>query len=73
PALPNLTGKTLADAIAALEAFNEETGAAVTWTVQDFVVGDPIAAGKVVVTNPPPGAEIQFEQSITLFVGVLSE
>ncbi len=70
PTLPNLTRITLADAIAALEAFNEETGAAVTWTVQDFVVGDPIAVGKVVVTNPAPGGEIQFEQTITLFVGV---
>ena len=70
PKMPNLIGKPLADAIAALETFNEETDAAVTWQVQEIGVEDLTTFGTIVVTNPPVGADILFEQTITLFVAI---
>ena len=44
--------------------------AAVTWQVQEIGVADLTTFGTIVVTNPPVGADILFEQTITLFVAI---
>jgi penicillin-binding protein 1A len=69
PLLVDLRGVLGADIEARLTTFNEETGLQVTWVVQGIAAADPADWGRVISTVPAAGAELEYGQTITVFVG----
>jgi beta-lactam-binding protein with PASTA domain len=68
-ALPSLVGLTFNQAVEAIRLFEEETGVNVTLRREDVDVLDPAQRGRVIGTNPPPGAVVQYGAVITAIVG----
>jgi len=70
PQLIDLTGLSLTDVEMVITAFNEESGLALEFTIENVPTDQPEAVGRVLNTNPPPGALVEPGQLITIFVGV---
>jgi penicillin-binding protein 1A len=71
--LIDLRGMTVDEVIAALRAFEEETGVALSFTTSAIDTEDPALEGRVVSTNPPPGGTVTHGDTITIFLGNLVE
>jgi membrane peptidoglycan carboxypeptidase len=70
--LIDLRTLTVDAAVIALEAFEEETGVALEFSVTFRDVDDPSLVGLIVDTNPPPGATVTHGQAIQIIVGTLA-
>jgi beta-lactam-binding protein with PASTA domain len=70
PALLDLSGLPLADVQAAVDAFNEELGLNLSFTIENVPTDEPSAIGFVVGTNPPAGTLLEADQAIVIYVGV---
>lgn len=70
PELIDLRLLNLADVDAAITAFNEQTGLGLTWVVVNQPTTEPTVLGRVINTNPPPGAVVEPGQVITVIIGV---
>jgi membrane peptidoglycan carboxypeptidase len=70
PALIDLSGLTLADVQAAVEAFNEESGLNLSFTIENVPTDEPAALGRVTGTNPPAGTLVEPDQVIVIYIGV---
>ncbi|MFO7548903.1 MAG: transglycosylase domain-containing protein [Acidimicrobiia bacterium] len=68
-ALPGLAGLTFEQAVEAIRLFEEETGVNVTLRRENVDVLDPAQRGRVIGTNPPAGAVVQYGAVITALVG----
>jgi serine/threonine-protein kinase len=67
--VPDLIGMTIEDAVEALAAFEEESGVTVGWVQQKVATEDPDEVGRVLRTNPRPGARVEGTFQIVLTVG----
>jgi membrane peptidoglycan carboxypeptidase len=67
--VPDLIGMTIEDAVAALTAFEEESGVTVGWVQQKVATEDPDEVGRVLRTNPKPGTKVEGTFQIVLTVG----
>jgi membrane peptidoglycan carboxypeptidase len=67
--LPDLTGMTVDEAIAALDQFAEETGVEVSFVVEFVETTEPSLVGLIVATSPSAGTVVTYGDEITLFVG----
>lgn len=63
---------TVDGAVAALDAFEEETGVALDFSVTFQDVSDPAQVGVIIQTSPAPGATVTHGQSIQIVVGKLA-
>lgn len=70
PELIDLRGLSLVEVEAAITTFNEESGLNLVWTIENVPTNEPSAIGQVITTNPPPGALVEPEQTIVIFIGV---
>jgi len=71
-ALVNLVGMTPAEALGAVDAFTLATGVALTVTQATAPVTDAGLVGKIIATNPAPGATITKSAAVIVTVGVLA-
>jgi len=67
---PNLIGLPVTQVDAALALFLEETAVTLSWVRVDVEVADPAQWGRVIATNPVPGALVSPGDTITVSVGV---
>jgi len=70
PEMPSFINVPIEEFEDVLAAFNEESGLNLTWVQEEIPVEDPTSWGRIVGTDPPPGALIELEQEITVIVGV---
>lgn len=70
PILLDLRGLAASQVDSALAVFNEETGLDLTWTRVDVSTDEPSAVDTVIRTEPGPGATVDYEQRIRVFIGV---
>ena len=70
PILLDLVGLAAAQVDSAIGRFNEETGLDLAWTRVDVPTDEPSAIDIVIRTSPGPGAIVEFEQRIRVFIGV---
>jgi membrane peptidoglycan carboxypeptidase len=64
-----LRSLTVDQAVAALQAFEEETGVALEFSVNFRDIGDPGLVGRIIETTPAAGATVTHGQSILIVVG----
>ncbi len=69
--MPALIGLTVEEALDAIRDFEEETGVKLSLVQQPTVVTDASLVGRIVTTDPPPGASVQGTAQLTVFVGEL--
>jgi beta-lactam-binding protein with PASTA domain len=69
-ALPAVIGLPFDQAVAALQAFSEETYVQLTILRQDAPTADPAKKGTVLAMNPPPGTQVGSGIQVILTVGV---
>ncbi|MDP8957731.1 MAG: transglycosylase domain-containing protein [Actinomycetota bacterium] len=67
--LPDLRGKTVAEADATLQQLAAQTGVVIGYWVQPQEVGDPNLVHRVLATEPAPGTEMAHGASVNLVVG----
>ena len=67
---PNLVGLPVTAVDAALATFLEEFAVQLFWVRQDVETADPIQWGRVIGTDPAPGALVKPGDTITVWVGV---
>jgi len=67
---PNLIGLPVTEVNAALVLFLEETAVTLNWERVDIEVVDPALWGRVVATDPPPGALVSPGDTIQVHVGI---
>ena len=72
PTLIDLAGLSLAEVEAAFDAFNEESGLNLSFTIENVPTDEPSVLGFVIGTNPPAGALVEADQVIVIYVGVPS-
>jgi hypothetical protein len=70
PIMIALAGARLEDVPPVLDAFNEETGLDLTYTIASLEIADPAKWGKVVATDPQAGVELAYQQAIVVYIGV---
>ncbi len=70
--LPDLTGRTEADATQALVGLRQSTQIAFTWVVNQVPTAEPTENGLVTATDPAPGTTIDQSTVITLTVAVFT-
>jgi membrane peptidoglycan carboxypeptidase len=69
-ALPAVVGLPFDQAVAALQAFSEETYVQLTILRQDAPTADPAKKGTILAMNPPPGTQVGSGIQVVLTVGV---
>lgn len=72
-ALPNFVGMTADEALEAARLFEEETGLKLSLFTQKTGTEDPALVDRVVSTSPEPGAAVEGQVSVTLFIGELTD
>lgn len=70
PILPEWRGLDLSEVGATVDAFNEETGLALTWVTQEVPTSSTTLWNTVVGTTPPPGTTLDVDAEITFFIAV---
>jgi hypothetical protein len=70
PIMIALIGTRLEDVPPLLDAFNDESGLDLTYTIESQDSADPATWGRVVATSPPAGSLLDFEQAVIVFIGV---
>ncbi len=68
--LPDLVGLTFEEALGVLREFEEETGVLVNLNRVDQEVGDSDRVGRIISTDPEPGAEVAYGITVRASVGV---
>lgn len=68
-ALPNLVGLTFTEAIEAIEEFERETGLAISLSQTAVETTNRGLIGRIVTTNPAPGAQISVSASVLVSIG----
>ncbi len=70
--LPDLRNLTVDQAVAALAVFEEETEVGLEFSVTFTDTADPAQVGKVITTNPAPGATVTHGGTLVILVGKLA-
>nr|MDJ0497031.1 PASTA domain-containing protein [Acidimicrobiia bacterium] len=70
PTLIDLAGLSLGEVQAAVDAFNEESGLNLSFTIENVPTDEPSVLGFVIGTNPPAGTLVEPDQVIVIYVGV---
>ncbi len=72
PVVPfaSLIGLTLDQAQAVIDAFQADTGLAISWVAVEQPDANPVNHGRIVATAPGPGAPVADGATVTVFIGV---
>jgi membrane peptidoglycan carboxypeptidase len=70
PLMIALAGTRLENVPPVLDAFNDETGLDLSYTIDSRPSADPATWGTVVATSPAAGTLLAFQQEIVVFIGV---
>ena len=69
PVMPPWVGSDVATVPDLMATLNEQTGLELTWIFMDVATTNPSLWGKVAATNPTSGADLIYQQVVTVFVG----
>jgi membrane peptidoglycan carboxypeptidase len=70
PQMIDLHGILIEDIKTTTDAFNEDSGLNLTFTIQNVPTNEPSVLGRVIGTDPPAGGLVVPDQNVIIYVGV---